>query len=56
MENMEYNKKVFKSIVYNVNLMSQITNEIWPPQILQSYHKLLVLPFWKGFQKKRYTV
>lgn len=42
MENMENKKKVCKSFVCNMNLMPQINNEIWSPQILQSHHKLVV--------------
>lgn len=39
MDNMEYNKKVCKTLVCKMNLISQINNEIWSPHILQSYHK-----------------
>lgn len=42
MENMENKKKVCKSIVFNMNLIPQINNEIWSRQILQSHHKLVV--------------
>lgn len=39
---MENKKKAYKSVVCNMNQMSQINNENWSPQILQNHHKLVL--------------